>query len=108
MRRFHPLDVLLLGILAATALYAVAFAGLVSGRLGTDGAFGLSAIALVLGAACLGGFLWTLLFDALKRPFARESTRWVYLALIVLLVPVGAIVYYLTVARPDPQGVLRS
>jgi len=108
MRRFHPLDVLLIGIGMAAALYGVAFAGLVSGRLGTEGAFGLSAIALVMGAGCLGGFLWTLLVDALKRPFPQEATRVLYLALIVLLVPMGAIVYYVTVARPDHQGVLRS
>lgn len=108
MRRFHPLDVLLLGIGLALALYGVAFAGLVSGRLGTDPAFGLSALALVIGAACLGGFLWAQVWDVLRRPFAAEATRALYLALIVLVVPVGAIVYYVAVARPDRQGVLRS
>lgn len=109
MRRVHPLDVLLVGIGVAVALYAMAFAGLVSGGLGTDGAFGLSAVALVIGVGCLGGFLWTLLFDVLRRPFPDgEAMRALYLVLIVLLVPVGAILYYFTVARPDRQGVLRS
>lgn len=109
MRRVRPLDVLLVGMLLAMLLYAVAAAGLVTGRLGTDLAFGLSAVALVLGVACLGGFLWTLLFDALGRPFPQgEATRLLYVALIVLLVPMGAIVYYFTVARPDHQGALRS
>ena len=108
MRWFHPLDVLLAGIAVATALYAVAFAGLVAGRLGADAAFGLGAVALVIGAGCLGGFMWTLLFDALKRPFPEgEATRALYIALIVVLVPLGAILYYFTVARPDRQGVLR-
>lgn len=108
MRRFHPLDVLLVGVVLAMVLYAVAFAGLVSGRLGTDPAFGMSALALVFGAACLGGFMWAQLFDVLRRPFPAESTRLLYLVLILLVVPVGAIVYYVTVARRDRQGVLRS
>lgn len=108
MRRFRPLDVLLLGVGLATLLYVVAFAGLVSGRLGTDPAFGLSAVALVLGVASLGGFMWAQLLDVLRRPFPAEATRLGYLVLILLLVPAGAIVYYVTVVRPDRQGVLRS
>lgn len=108
MRRFHPLDVLLLGIALSMGLYAAAFLGLVSGRLGTDPAFGLSAVALVIGVGCLGGFLWSLVCDVLRRPFSAEVTRALYLALIVLVVPLGAILYYVTVARPDRKGVLRS
>lgn len=105
MGRFKPFDVLIAGMVVAAVLYAFSFGGLVSGHLGTDGAFGLSAIALVLGAVSAGIFLWAMLLDCLRRPFARgETTRALYVGLILLLGPVGALVYYWTVVRPEGPG----
>lgn len=101
MRRFGPLDGLVAGWVLALLLYALALGGWASGRMGVDGAFGLSALAFVLGLLCLVMFVWAMLIDCLNRPFdPGDVRRAIYVGLIVFLVPLGALFYYWSVVRP--------
>jgi hypothetical protein len=99
MRWIGPLGWLGLGILAAIALYAAGVVGFLSGHLGIDPAFNLGVDGFLLAAVSWASFLWAMVLDCLRRSWPDGATRLTYLSLILLVVPAGAILYYLTVAR---------
>ncbi|HEY9897862.1 MAG TPA: hypothetical protein V6D00_01660 [Pantanalinema sp.] len=102
---FRPLDALLWGAAIALFLYGIAFFGLATGRLGVEASFGCGVVAFLLGVSSLVAFLWAMLLDCLGRPFQEgESRRLLYAALIVGLVPAGAVLYYFRVVRPGARS----
>ncbi|MBO9542668.1 hypothetical protein J7643_18930 [bacterium] len=102
---FRPLGALLWGVGIAVLLYGIAFFGLMTGRLGVDPAFGCGVVAFLVGVGSLAVFLWAMLLDCLRRPFDEgETRRLLYAALIVGLVPVGALLYYFRVVRPGARS----
>jgi hypothetical protein len=67
--------------------------------------FGCGAVSFLLGVVSLAVFLWAMLIDCLKRPFLEgETRRLLYAALIVALVPAGAVLYYFRVVRPGARA----
>lgn len=102
---FRPLDALLGGVAIALVLYGLAFFGLATGWLGVEPAFGWGVAAFLVGVFSLVAFLWAMLLDCLRRPFHEgETRRLLYAALIVGLVPVGALLYYFQVVRPGARA----
>lgn len=102
---FRPLDALLGGVALALVLYGIACVGLTMGWLGVEPAFGCGVAAFLVGFVSLVAFLWAMLLDCLKRPFREgEGRRLLYAALIVGLVPVGALLYYFQVVRPEGRA----
>lgn len=90
------------GLLLSLLAYILGFSSLMTGSI--QWAFGLSALSLVLGIAVVGIFIWAMLLDCLRRPFPNETERLLYTALIILLVPIGALVYYARVVRRAPAA----
>lgn len=83
----------LLGILASLAALA---------RLGVDGSFALSAISLLALLVGIAGLQFWAVLDALRSSLP-PGERILYVGLILLLVPVGAILYYwLSVRSASP------
>lgn len=87
-------------------LLALAIAGVVAGAalLGSgrvDPAFGVAALSLLALMTGIGGLMYWAFFDVMRRPLPWEA-RMLYLALIFLLVPVGAILYYGLSQRMTP------
>lgn len=81
-----------LGLMALGGLGLFAsLAGLT--RLGVDASFLLSALSLFALLAGIAGLQWGALLDVLRSSVPPE-TRLLYVGLIILLVPVGAILYY--------------
>lgn len=83
---------LCLGLMALAGVgFVASLAGL--GRLGVDGSFTLSALSLLALLAGIAGLQWGAMLDVLRSSEPPE-TRLLYVGLIILLVPVGAILYY--------------
>ncbi|GEM_PF-2114741 len=87
-------------------LLALSLGGIVGsvamlGVLGVNGSFALSGTSFALLIAGLVGLVYWALLDALRRPMP-PTERFLYLGLIFLMVPVGAILYYGLIYRSDP------
>ncbi len=90
-----------MGLLALSVLgIGVSLAGLA--RFGVDGSFALSTISLLALLVGIAGLQWWALLDVLRTSWPPEA-RILYVGLILLLVPVGAIVYYWLSDRPPPS-----
>ena len=80
------------GLLALSVLGLFAsLAGL--GRMGVELSFTLSALSLFALLLGIAGLQWGALLDVMRSSEPPE-TRLLYVGLIILLVPVGAILYY--------------
>lgn len=92
-----------MGLLLLACL-GIALSLVVLGRLGVDGAFALSALSLGGLLLGIGGLQYWAVLDLLRSSRPTEE-RILYLGLIFLLVPVGAILYYGLKVRaiPPPQ-----
>lgn len=90
-----------LALLALAIALTLLGTGLLA-RGSVDGAFALSALALVALMTGIGGLVYWAFFDVMRRALPWEA-RMLYLALIFLLVPVGAILYYGLSARAAPS-----
>lgn len=88
-------------------LLTLAIAGIVGSaasltRLGVDGAFALSGLSLLALAVGVAGLVYWAFFDVMRRSLPWEA-RILFLGLIFLLVPLGAILYYGLSVRYPPS-----
>lgn len=89
-----------MGLMVLSVLGIVLSAAML-GRLGVDASFALSGISLLALLVGIAGIVYWALLDAMRSPLPPES-RLLFVGLIFLLVPVGAILYYWLKPRSVP------
>ena len=100
--------VLCMGLLLLSAVGIFTSLALLD-RVGVDGSFALSALSVVALVVGIAGLQWWAMLDVLRSSEPPEA-RLLYGALILLLVAVGAILYYWLRGRssPSPQSSSRD